>query len=510
MQPVHFPTRGNPPSPIPAPTRENTERQTPQAPGPNLQALFQQGIPPHYFDPFWNQRFYASAVPQPPHPGITTLYLEVMRQSSPVEKESERKDLKRKGFDSSKEDSENETTELKRQRLDSPSSRAQAFSLKRNLIVDEKLLLPGERELIFKKHQLQEELQRQFKDVIDHAIGILKNASSSDTEKKEAIEALQKVAEKGHTISANTLGNIYFHGKARQAIDIAKALSFYEIGAEQMDSECCYTVGSVRFIEFRTLEEKFDAVNKIRIAAALGHTKARYNYAQVLFQGIGVEANPKEALRLMEISATQDKLPEAESRLAYAFRTGEGCEIDYERAIELYKSAASKGYTPAKNSLASMYYDGIGVPENKAEAARLYKESAEENNPQAQYNYGALLIIGAGIEKNLEEGIRYIKLSAEQEFPLAQHTLALNLARGTGIEMNKQEAFRIFKAAADKGKYHPSMSRVGMMYERGEGVTQHWASAIRYYQRALQHGAQLTEKLNSLFAVELEKESDRT
>ena len=69
--------------------------------------------------------------------------------------------------------------------------------------------------------------------------------------------------------------------------------------------------------------------------------------------------------------------------LASLYCEGQGVPPSFERAVELWKRAASQGYNDAQFMLAACHEDGTGVPKDHLEARRLLTLASAQGDPQA-------------------------------------------------------------------------------------------------------------------------------
>lgn len=140
----------------------------------------------------------------------------------------------------------------------------------------------------------------------------------------------------------------------------------------------------------------------------------------------------------------------AECRLGYFYVKGLGTKRDYCAALEWYKKAAIKGVRPAQNWLGYLYSHGIGIEKeyekdhslwhgialDYPEAVYWYTRAAEKGDTEAQTRLGYLYSHGegacckqviAGVEKDLVAASEWYKKAAKKDVAKAQWALG-NLA----------------------------------------------------------------------------------
>jgi TPR repeat protein len=77
--------------------------------------------------------------------------------------------------------------------------------------------------------------------------------------------------------------------------------------------------------------------------------------------------------------------------------------------------------------------------------------------------------------------------AAEQGDARAQFKLGWMYERGLGVPQDNAEAVRWYRAAAEQGNTS-AQSNLGFMYQRGLGVPQDYAEAVRWYRAAAEQG----------------------
>ncbi len=76
---------------------------------------------------------------------------------------------------------------------------------------------------------------------------------------------------------------------------------------------------------------------------------------------------------------------------------------------------------------------------------------------------------------------------ADQGNARAQFSLGVMYNKGQGVTQDYAEAMRWYRKAADQG-YVLAQYNVGLMYSKGQGVTQDYAEAASWYRKAAEQG----------------------
>lgn len=209
------------------------------------------------------------------------------------------------------------------------------------------------------------------------------------------------------------------------------------------------------------------------------------------------------------------------SMLAWCHITGAGTPVSFEKSIDLYKQAAEKGSSIAKNNLAminiihSLQMDRVvpltkavdelrqltimtplvlpaiynytrcldeacGVEEDSIQAELLLSKIADLNYAPAQNS------LALGFEdKDKKKYHQYIKKAADQNYPVAYVSLAELLE-----EEKPEKATEYLKKAVAAGVPH-AMTVLGSWYENGlGGLPQDTRQALDYYKAAANAGAE--------------------
>jgi TPR repeat protein len=90
-------------------------------------------------------------------------------------------------------------------------------------------------------------------------------------------------------------------------------------------------------------------------------------------------------------------------------------------------------------------------------------------------------------ERTLAEGAQVSRMSAERGDAVAAFRLGKLYYSGQGVSQDYTEAIRWYRRAADQGDAKAQYS-IGYMYDLGQGVPQDYAEALRWYRKAADQG----------------------
>ena len=112
---------------------------------------------------------------------------------------------------------------------------------------------------------------------------------------------------------------------------------------------------------------------------------------------------------------TTNQIGNAQLEKANQYYFGNNLTKDYQKALDLYKKAASNGIDEANFSLGLMHHYGKGKLVSYQEAYDFYYKSAKNNNPEAQFNLGLMERYGLGRQINLETAFYWFEKSSRQQ-----------------------------------------------------------------------------------------------
>jgi TPR repeat protein len=121
------------------------------------------------------------------------------------------------------------------------------------------------------------------------------------------------------------------------------------------------------FMSAEPLPDYARAADWLNKASGQGNAEASYILASLRFAGQGSASDGKEALRLLEDSASKD-FPPAISALGGFYLNGTLVEQDENKAASLFQKAANLGEPMAQAALAGLYLQGRGVIADREQA----------------------------------------------------------------------------------------------------------------------------------------------
>lgn len=133
-----------------------------------------------------------------------------------------------------------------------------------------------------------------------------------------------------------------------------------------------------------------------------------YQKAKASFEA----GNSSQAAKWLEIAVSQGHMA-AKLPLAAMYRDGNGVEINYRRAVNLFMSAANYGYPSAQFSLGAMYRNGEGVELNYPRAIKWYRMAAIQNYAESQNNLGIMYESGRGIKRDITKAYMWFEIAAK-------------------------------------------------------------------------------------------------
>ncbi|RUZ66631.1 SEL1-like repeat protein, partial [Mesorhizobium sp. M7A.F.Ca.US.007.01.1.1] len=142
------------------------------------------------------------------------------------------------------------------------------------------------------------------------------------------------------------------------------------------------------------------------------------------------------------------------------------------------------------------FLEGTLTATNYTEAIAWFRRAAEHGDVLANHNLGLLLLTGRGtpssppnlrIEVDKVQALKSIAFSAESGFADSQAALAAMYFEGNGVTQSYSEAARWYLLAAEQGSAY-AQTMLSAMYLTGHGVTANQDTAVKWLKKAAANG----------------------
>ena len=261
--------------------------------------------------------------------------------------------------------------------------------------------------------------------------------------------------------------------------EFTKARDSFQKGVEEGDAAAMVVLADLYVSAYEALETKSDPVELVE---------------PVLKKPDGGYIETDDITQLYQAAIDKD-FPKAMYALGN-FKLGENkgmdnSEIrDIKAARELLKQAVDRGYDNA-TALRKLAYSYTCSDENiepsYQESAKWYRKAIDKGDTKAMVEFGKLLHNPNGSDisnNNIEEAIGILQKAAE----LGEAEAAEELSSIYSFEYkDHHKEMQWLKKAVDMGSTS-AFNRIGVMYERGEGVEQNYDTAIAWYKKGADAG----------------------
>ena len=282
------------------------------------------------------------------------------------------------------------------------------------------------------------------------------------------------------------LGDLYSNGTLGLILDTARAFSYWTLGAKQSHPYCSFRVARAYDQGIGTKRDSAKALQFYRKAAALGDASGMHRLGIILLYGqLGATRSDREAVSWMKraigthptvtespidqsvvnpmnssYSVANSLRGEVLFELAVLYENGTSSAVikDERYALALYQQAATLGHTHAQHRLGVAWSDGdLGI---------------KDPDPLLSVHYHRMAAEGGGL--------------ADAQLALSAWCLAGVDGPG-GLVQSEVDAYAWARKAADQGHCKAEYA-VGYYSEAGIGTQADVGEAMRWYQRAAEHG----------------------
>jgi len=253
--------------------------------------------------------------------------------------------------------------------------------------------------------------------------------------------------------------------------------------------------------------------------AEQGVAKAQYNLGLMYGKGKGIVKDDSKAIKWWKLAADQGD-GKAQTNLGWMYEKGRGVNQDDQEAIKWYQLASDQGVAKAQEKLnVLLNKTKENLQENTASSSDSPSEIVADNIPLkgdafagARYNEETFTEAFASSSDSLPEivadniplkgdafvGARYSEETLTRAPDYINDSDRFHAAINSLDKKEFATAHQLFFDLAEKGVAEAQIN-LGMMFEDGQGVSQDFNEAIRWYRLAADQGlTKAQEKLNFL------------
>ena len=191
------------------------------------------------------------------------------------------------------------------------------------------------------------------------------------------------------------------------------------------------------------------SLTELKIKSSLGDTDSEYALAVIYDTGNGAEVDKEKAFDLYE-DAADGGVMLAQFALAQKYDKGEGVAQNDQKALQRYLEAAEQGHARAQYHAGVKYDSGIGTLQDNALALQWYQKAANQGHVEAQYSTGQKYLNGEGVETDPVAAAKWLLFAAKQGHTNAQIVMGSLYMNATGVDHNLDEALAWFEKAGDQ------------------------------------------------------------
>ncbi len=328
---------------------------------------------------------------------------------------------------------------------------------------------------------------------------------------KEAVRWYLRAAEKGYSKAQTNLGWMYEKGKGVPRDD-QKAAKWYQLASDQgvakaQEKLILLSQKNIKSksqddpkglidhslnINAKSVQGGVGAFNKKDYKAAYkfmlplaeqGVAKAQYNLGLMYGRGKGIVKDDSKAVKWWKLAADQGD-GKSQTNLGWMYEKGRGVNQDDQEAIKWYRLASDQGFAKAQEKLNLLL--------NKT------KENLQENTASSSDSPSEIVADNIPLKGDAFAGARYSEETLTRAPDYINDSDRFHAAINSLDKKEFATAHRLFFDLADKGVAEAQIN-LGMMFEDGQGVSQDFNEAIRWYRLAADQGlTKAQEKLNFL------------
>lgn len=225
---------------------------------------------------------------------------------------------------------------------------------------------------------------------------------------------------------------------------------------------------------------------KIEARSKKGDPEAKLLLFWIYRHGLGTEANPAQAKRMLQ-DAANDRYPPALYVMAVESYSGGLVQKSASQALAYAQQAAIAGCARAYYISGLVYYGGLVDSADFNKAVSCFSKGAEAGDPQAMSGLAHLYFAGQGVGRDLVRHAQLLRLAADAGMPEASTALGMCYADGLGVEKDMEKAYHCMLGPLKRGDPNAAYFVGTYLWQGGTG-SEDFAQAVTLWRFAADHG----------------------
>lgn len=299
----------------------------------------------------------------------------------------------------------------------------------------------------------------------------------------------KEAMEKGSIPAYMNLGQCYQKGMGVEK-NGEKALEYFNLGMKHGLANCYYFAAEVYYYGCGNVQKDFNkAFELYSKAVEYDVSQAYYKLGECYFSGFGTEMNKVKAL---DYYLKYKELFPRDKNVYYPL--GFIYEIvlkDYKKALEYYFEGDRLGNPDVCYIISDMYYCGKGVDSNFDISFKYALKAVQLTKGMYAYQIlGLHYYEGYGCLKDYDKAFDCFLEAKKLGSKFVYKYLGCCYMEGLGTQVVYSEAARYLKLAIEyDSEDKMSIQNLGVLYHRGNGVSQDYGKAVELYRRAMDLGS---------------------
>jgi len=323
----------------------------------------------------------------------------------------------------------------------------------------------------------------------DYGLYLINGAYGIPRNEERGMMLLKQVAEQGFPGKLNDAGKHYYYGDNGFNENKEKAFKCFIYAAECGNEAAMSNVGICYRNGYGTDIDQEKALYWFEKAGRQGYETALLNLEQMYKEKYGTEYDQHYSDILKE--AFQNGSEDAGRRLFEYYYDAESSAHDIKLALEYMEAGIEREYAWAyyqKGRILAAGLDGFVVDQK---TAIYYLEKAAEKDHRDAYIKLSGIYMGVSTEDGNKKVIQYLEKAAELDSGFACLLLGVIYNNGEhGCIEDAQKAFGYWRQGATLGNVE-CMEKVGLCYQKGQGVDQDYTEALKWYEKACEYDSPL-------------------